>query len=60
MAATIETALGVSSELIPKGRGIFDVEVDGRLVYSKFETGVFPDNEQLVAKLLPNHGKLAN
>jgi selT/selW/selH-like putative selenoprotein len=58
LAATIEAALGVAPELIPQGRGIFDVAVDGKLVYSKFETGVFPDNDQLVASLLSNHGKL--
>jgi selT/selW/selH-like putative selenoprotein len=38
--------------LIPKGRGIFDVMVNNNLVYSKFETGQFPDNDQLVSLLL--------
>ena len=29
----------MKSKLIPSDGGIFDVEVDGTLVYSKFETG---------------------
>jgi selT/selW/selH-like putative selenoprotein len=51
LAAKIQEVLGVDAELIPQGRGIFDVAVDGKLVYSKFETGTFPDNDQLVAAL---------
>jgi selT/selW/selH-like putative selenoprotein len=31
--------------------GVFDVEVDGRRVYSKDETGEFPDAEQILAEL---------
>jgi selT/selW/selH-like putative selenoprotein len=44
--------MGVEPSLIPKGRGIFDVAVDGEIVYSKYETGTFPDNDQLVNLLL--------
>ena len=51
MAARLEEALGVKATLIPQGRGIFDVEVDGELMYSKFETGEFPDEERLVASI---------
>lgn len=29
-------------ELVPGGGGIFDVVVDGKLIYSKHETGRFP------------------
>jgi selT/selW/selH-like putative selenoprotein len=52
LAAKIKAALGVEPELIPQGRGIFDVAVDGSLVYSKFETGTFPDNDALIGELL--------
>ncbi|MGK0258228.1 MAG: putative Rdx family selenoprotein [Candidatus Azotimanducaceae bacterium] len=51
MAAKIEEALGVGVELIPEGKGIFDVSVDDNLEYSKFQTGSFPDEAQLVADL---------
>ena len=29
----------MEAKLIEGGKGIFDVKVDGRLVYSKYETG---------------------
>ena len=29
---------GVEPKLIEGGKGIFDVKVDGRLIYSKYET----------------------
>jgi hypothetical protein len=38
-AAEIREALGVEATLIEGSRGIFDVKVDGRLVYSKAVTG---------------------
>ena len=60
MAVKIKESLGVEPRLIPAGRGIFDVEVDGKLIYSKFETGTFPDNDQLVGLLLPEHGGKRN
>jgi selT/selW/selH-like putative selenoprotein len=34
------------------GGGIFDVTVDGKRVFSKFETHAFPDEDALVAALL--------
>jgi selT/selW/selH-like putative selenoprotein len=49
--------MGVEPSLIPKGRGIFDVAVDDEIVYSKYETGTFPDNDQLVNLLLSIHGE---
>ena len=33
---------GVSVELIKGSNGVFDVEIDGKLVYSKRNTGRFP------------------
>jgi len=37
--------------LIESSGGVFEVTVDGKLVYSKKATGVFPDEEQLVGKI---------
>ena len=51
LAAKIEKDLGVQVKLIPEGKGIFDVTVDGNLEYSKFQTGSFPQEEQLVSVL---------
>lgn len=36
-----------SITLIPVGDGEFDIELDGELVYSKLETGVFPDHSTI-------------
>jgi selenoprotein W-related protein len=33
-----------SITLVPAGDGEFDIELDGELVYSKLDTGVFPDH----------------
>jgi len=37
--------------LIEGSGGVFDVSVDGELIYSKFKTGVFPDNLKIVEEL---------
>lgn len=42
MAAEIEEATGQKSELVAGGGGIFDVERDGELLYTKAKTGRFP------------------
>jgi selT/selW/selH-like putative selenoprotein len=44
----LREALKVESELIAGGVGIFDVLVDGKRVYSKFETGRFPEPGEVV------------
>ena len=51
MAAELKQALAIESKLIEGGKGIFDVKVDGRLVYSKYKTNKFPDSGE-VAKLI--------
>jgi selT/selW/selH-like putative selenoprotein len=38
--------------LIPGSGGIFDVTVDGKLVYSKFETGRHIRNNEEVLKII--------
>lgn len=42
MAAEIEERFDISPELIEGGKGIFDVRVDGDLVFSKHAAGRFP------------------
>lgn len=37
--------------LVPASDGIFDVEVDDRLVYSKHKTGWFPSYDDIAAAL---------
>jgi hypothetical protein len=36
---------------MPGGRGQYDVIADGRLVYSKAETGRFPEDGEVLALL---------
>jgi len=55
LAAKIEKALGCSVELIPEGKGIFDISVDGNLEYSKYQTGTFPEEDQLVTTLISKY-----
>lgn len=38
-------------QLTPGGGGVFDVSVDGRLVYSKHRTGRFPEPDEVLAAL---------
>ncbi len=42
MAAELKNATEVESTLIAGGGGVFTITVDGRVVYSKAETGRFP------------------
>jgi len=37
--------------LIQGKGGVFDVVVDGRLIYSKKETGRFPTHEEILSQL---------
>ena len=38
-------------ELIEGSGGVFDVTVDGKLIYSKHATGRFPDHDEVLSKL---------
>ena len=51
MAATIRKELGIDSELQRKSGGIFDVIVDGEKIYSKYDTGTFPSEKDIVEQL---------
>ncbi len=48
MAAELEKTLGADVELIRGDGGIFDVEVDGQLVFSKKKVGRFPNPGEVV------------
>ena len=51
MAAAIRDEFDVEAELVKGDNGIFDVEVDGRNVFSKQEVGRFPENDEVLALL---------
>lgn len=37
--------------LVPGSGGIFEVEVDGRVVFSKHDEGRFPEHDEILARL---------
>jgi selenoprotein W-related protein len=52
LAATIEENIeSADVELIASGGGVFEVEVNGDLIYSKKQTGEFPQEKNIVAAL---------
>ena len=51
LAAAIKNETGVEPKLIKGDSGIFDVEVDGKMVFSKDKEGRFPDEDEVLAQL---------
>ena len=43
LAEELRQSVDVEAQLVAGGGGVFDVFVDGNLVYSKAQTGRFPD-----------------
>lgn len=50
MAAIRETT-GIEPKLIKGANGVFDVRADDTLVFSKDETGRFPEHEEVLSQL---------
>ncbi|HBC47601.1 MAG TPA: hypothetical protein DEO84_05245 [candidate division Zixibacteria bacterium] len=48
MAKAIEKKYGVKSKLIKSSGGLFEVTVDGKKIFSKKETGRFPENLEIL------------
>jgi selenoprotein W-related protein len=42
---------GYEADAIPGGKGQFDVSTNGRMVFSKAETGRFPEDGEVLAAL---------
>jgi len=51
LADAIRETTGVESELIKGSGGIFDVVVDGKMIFSKHEVGRFPTHEEILSRL---------
>jgi selT/selW/selH-like putative selenoprotein len=51
LAATIKGETGVESELVCGGGGIFDVVVDGEMIFSKHELDRFPESDEILTKI---------
>ena len=53
MSAEIENAIGIKSELVKSRGGVFDVKVDGKVIFSKFNVFRFPKPGE-ISELLNN------
>jgi len=51
LAAAIKERFGIEPELIRGSGGVFDVTVDGKLIYSKHATGTFPEPDEILEDL---------
>jgi len=40
-----------SLEIIPSGGGVYEIDVDGKRIYSKKEIGEFPDEDAIVEQI---------
>ena len=47
MAAEISEKFGQEAELIEGDKGIFDVVVDGQMIFSKFDVDRFPEDGEI-------------
>lgn len=53
MAELIKEEIGVEPDLIKGGGGIFDVVVDGKMIYSKHKSGRFPEPYEVINQIKP-------
>jgi len=47
---TLKQRIG-SLKLVPSGGGAFEISVNGKKIYSKLETGEFPDHDAILKAL---------
>ncbi len=47
----VESETGIQATLIKGGGGCFEVKLDGELIYSKHQTGQFPDQREIVRSI---------
>jgi len=57
LAAAIKNEYNIKAELIPSGGGIFDVAVDGKRIWSRHQTGRFPENREVLERIADLTGK---
>jgi selenoprotein W-related protein len=51
LAAELKQHLGVDSELVQGHGGVFEVTVDGKVIFSKKQVGRFPEPGEIVGML---------
>lgn len=48
MGEELQRRLGTEIDLVAGSNGVFDVSLDGRMIFSKFEQGRFPQPDEIV------------
>jgi selT/selW/selH-like putative selenoprotein len=48
LAEAVEAEFGVKPDLIKSGGGVFEIEVDGKLVFSKKNEFRFPEHREII------------
>ena len=51
LAKELDKVLGTETRLIQGTDGIFDVFIDGKRIFSRMESGDFPEANELISKL---------
>jgi len=51
LAAEIKQSRGVDATLVPGSGGVFDVVVDGQLIFSKKQLGRFPEPGEVLQRI---------
>ena len=51
MAAAVEDRFHIKPKLIEGSGGVFEVAVDGKLIFSKKKEGRFPENDEILKSL---------
>ena len=49
MGDELHKNLGAEVELVAGSNGIYDVTVDGKMIFSKFEQGRFPKTDEIIS-----------
>ena len=51
MAKVIEGKFGITPQLLKGGGGAFEIAVDGKMIFSKKQTGRFPEHDEILLTL---------
>jgi len=51
LAAALKDSFDSEAQLIEGSRGIFDVRLEGELIFSKDEIGRFPEDSEIIASV---------
>jgi selenoprotein W-related protein len=51
LADEIKDNYGIEPELVRLSGGVYEIYIDNKLIYSKKETGAFPENKDILNKI---------